>query len=96
MSTELSSHLLDPQEWGQSFEILNSEGRLEAALGKNFHCPFGPLEAEAKALEDGVQFTWDVGIWDVIFECDSRIVFDALNGLSDPPTIVVNIIMGIQ
>ena len=81
---------------GMGAIIRDSEGRLEAALGKNFHCPFGPLEAEAKAMEDGVQFAWDVGIWNVIFECDSRIVFDALNGLSDPPTIVVNIIMGIQ
>ena len=47
--------------------IQDSEGRLEAALSKNFHCPFGPLEAEAKAMEDGVQFAWDVGIRDAIF-----------------------------
>ena len=47
--------------------IQDSEGRLEAALSKNFRCPFGPLEAEAKAMEDGVQFAWDVGIRDAIF-----------------------------
>ena len=46
-------------------------------------------------MEDGVQFAWDVGIRDAIFECDTRIVFDALNDLNDPPATVANIIMGI-
>ena len=42
-------------------------------------------------MEDGVQFAWDVGVQDVIFECDSKIVFDAPNGTSVPPATMVNI-----
>ena len=52
---------------GMRAVIRDSESRLEAALSKKFHCPFGPLEAEAKAMEDGVQFAWDVGIRNAIF-----------------------------
>ena len=29
--------------------------------------PLGPLEAKAKALEEAVDFAWDVGIRDVHF-----------------------------
>ena len=42
--------------------ICDSEGRVEAALSKKLPIPLGPLETEAKALEEGVQFVWDVGI----------------------------------
>ena len=53
----------------------------------------GPLEA--KAMEEGVIFAWDVGIQEVIVKCDSQIVVDALNGVSEPPTAISNIIEGI-
>jgi len=47
-------------------------------------------------MEVGVSFPWDVGIRDVVFECDSKIVFDTLLGLcTDPPMIVFNILVGI-
>ena len=42
--------------------IHDSEGRVEAALSKKLPIPLGPLETEAKALKEGVQFVWDVGI----------------------------------
>ena len=56
----------------------------------------GPLEAEAKALEESLLFAWDVGIRDVLFECDSKIVYDAVTGCSDPPSIISNITEGIR
>ena len=56
----------------------------------------GSLEIEAKALEEGVSFAWDVGIQEVIFECDSQIVAEAVNGSCDPPIATRNIVEGIQ
>jgi len=52
----------------------------------------GPLEIEAKAMEVGVLFAWDVGIRDAIFECDSKIVSNALLGLCSPPVSISNIL----
>ena len=42
--------------------IGDSEGQVEAALSMKFPFPLGPLETEAKALEEGVQFAGDLGI----------------------------------
>ena len=50
------------------------------------------MEIEAKATEIGVSFAWDVGIRDVIFECDSKIVSDAFLGLCTPLMIISNIL----
>ena len=61
--------------------IRNTEGRVTAALSKHLLLPLRPLEAEVKALEEGVLFAWDVGIPEVIVECDSQIVANALNGV---------------
>ena len=41
-------------------------------------------------------FAWDVGVREVIFECDSTIVAEALKGLSEPPTATSSIIEGIR
>ena len=72
--------------------IRDHAGRVTAALNKIVHQPLGPLEIEAKAMEEGVTFASDVGIRDVIFEGDSKIVFDALMGLGSPPMAVSNIL----
>ena len=72
--------------------IRDNEGRVTVALSKHLPLPLGPLEAEAKAMEEGVIFAWDVGIQEVIVECDSQIVAEALNGVSEPPTTISNII----
>ena len=56
----------------------------------------GPLEAEVKALEETLVFAWAVGVRDVLFECDSKIVFDAMTGCSDPPLVISNKTEGIR
>ena len=75
--------------------IRDDEGRVIAALSKEVQQPPGPLETEAKAMEVGVSFAWDVGIKEVILECDSKIVFDALLGLCTLPMIISNILAGV-
>ena len=67
--------------------IRDHAGRVEAALSKHFAAPLGPLETNAKAMEEGVLFAWDVGIWDSVVESDSMIVIDALMGSNDPLTV---------
>ena len=48
--------------------IKDHVGTVTVALSKIVHQPLGPLEIEAKAMEEGVTIAWDVGIRDVIFE----------------------------
>ena len=47
-------------------------------------------------MKEGVLFAWEVGIGDTIFECNSKIVWDAINRLSEPPVTIANIVLGIQ
>ena len=54
--------------------------------------PLGPLEAEVKAIEEGILFAWDVGLQDVIFECDSELLFHALMGTAFPSANISNVI----
>ena len=75
--------------------IRDYEGRVIAALSKQVQQPLGHLEIEAKAMEVGVSFAWDVGIREVILECDSKIVSDALLGLCTSPMIISNILAGV-
>lgn len=61
------------------------------ALSKKITYPLGPLEIEAKAMEEGVHFAWDVGIREVVFECYSMIISEALSSHNEPPTTILNI-----
>ena len=54
---------------------------LEAALSKKLYAHWGPLEIEAKVLEEGVSFAWDVNIRDLVVESNSQIVIDALRAV---------------
>ena len=75
--------------------IRDHGGLVAAALSKKVFYPLGPLEVEAKALEDAVDLAWDVGIRDVHFECDSKMIVDAVLGASCPQASIYNIITGI-
>ena len=47
-------------------------------------------------MEEGVLFAWDVGVQDVLFESDSKIVVDVLIRTSEAPIAIDNIIGGIK
>ena len=67
-----------------------------AALSKKWKCPLGATEAEAKALEAGVEFAKDVGIREAKFESDSLLICNALQGLTSPPSSVMNVLSGVM
>ena len=56
----------------------------------------GSLEAEAKVLEEAVDFAWDVGTRDVHFECDSKLIVDAVFGVSSPQVFIYNKHLGLH
>ena len=72
--------------------IRDDVGYILAALSKNIPCPLGKLECEAKAMEEGITFAWDMGFRDVMFECDSKVVSDSINGYYESPATIGNII----
>ena len=76
--------------------IRDKEGNFRAALSKKMKLPFDPLEAEAMAVEVGVQFAKDMGITEVMVEGDSLIIQRALTELATPPSSVDAVIVGIK
>ena len=66
-----------------------------ATLSKQVQQPLENLEIEAQALGVGVSFAWDIGIREVILECDSKTMSDALLSLCTPPMIISNILAGV-
>ena len=66
-----------------------------AAISKKINALLGPLEAEMKAWEEGVQFTREVGVYDFTLEGDSLVLFNALSGLSNPPAVVESVVRGV-
>ena len=38
-----------------------------------------------------VSFAWDIGVRDVVFETDSSMVTEALNGSTTPPVTIANL-----
>ena len=83
------------QTVGVGVLICDFASRVEAALSKRLFVPLGPLETEAKAMEEGIMFGWDVGVRDVAVESDSQIVISTLLGSSEPPIGIATIFEGI-
>jgi len=69
---------LDRKQAGAGVIIRDSAGEVIVALSKRWECSLGAIEAEAKALEAGVNFAWEVGIREVEFESDSQLICNAL------------------
>ena len=70
----------------------DNKGQCVAAMSKKMWVPLGPLEAEAKAMEEGIDFAWDAGMRNMDFETDSEILHGALTGSIMPPATILNII----
>ena len=86
---------LKNKQAGAGVIIRNEAGEVIAALSKKWKWPLGALEAEAKALEAGVEFARDVGISEAEFESDSLMICNAVQGLISPPVSVSNVLAGV-
>ncbi|KAF3958022.1 hypothetical protein CMV_017021 [Castanea mollissima] len=67
---------------GLGMMIRDSNGNVIAALSCPMVGPLGALEMEAKAMEVGMRFALDIGIQDVVFECDALEVVNAVQGFA--------------
>ena len=48
-------------------------------MSKKIELPLDVLEAEAKALEEGMLLAWDLGLKEITLESDSELVMKALS-----------------
>ena len=71
---------------GVGILIRDDGGRLVGACSKKLLAPLGAVEAEAKAIELGLQFAKDMLIQEFVLESDSLILVNALKEVSPPPT----------
>nr|POE89471.1 hypothetical protein CFP56_65838 [Quercus suber] len=69
----------DMKSVGIGVIVRDWHGHFVAAMCKKLHAPLGPLEAELKAVEVGMQFAKQLGLSDIIMEGDSLMVYRALN-----------------
>ena len=58
--------------------IRNEEDCLMGAMSKKLPFPLGPLEAEARAAEEGIILAWELGLSKVVVEGDAKTVMVAL------------------
>ena len=75
--------------------VRDHEGAVIAALSECLSLPLGPLEAEAKAMDEAVSFARDIGLQDVIFETDSTIINNALTSTTIAQVSIDNIVTSI-
>ncbi|XP_030931239.1 uncharacterized protein LOC115957159 [Quercus lobata] len=83
------------KEVGIEVVIRDHHGVVVAALSKKSTAPLGALEMEAKAMEEAVEFAWNMGIRDCVFESDAQIVMNAMLHLTELPSSIANIIAGV-
>ena len=77
---------------GLGVMIRDSNGKVIAALSSPMVGPLGALETEAKAMEVGLRFALDIGIRDVVVECDALAVFNAVQGFVAPSSSILFIV----
>ena len=75
--------------------IRDDTGAVVVAMSKKIAVPLGALETEAKVMETGVCFVVEVGIRDAIFEGDSILVYNVVQGSGSASTTIQNIVTGI-
>ena len=80
------------KEAGIGVVIRDHNGAVVAALSKKLSVLLGAFETEAKAMEEAVEFAWNMGIRDCAFESEVQIVTNAMLCLTDAPLSIANIV----
>ena len=71
--------------------VRDHEGIVLAALSKRLPLPLGPLEAEAKAMDEAASFAADIGLQEAIFEMtDCAVLAGALSDTTHAPITIDN------
>ena len=87
---------IETKKAGVGVIVRDELGRVEATMCRNLNAPLGAIETKSKAIEAGLLFAQDIGIWDIVVESDSLIMVQALNGTFVPPSAVSAIVQGIM
>lgn len=74
----------------------NEKGQMMGTVSKKIHYPLGALEVEAKAIEEGILFAWDLGLKNILLEGDSLAVIQPIKGASPRATSIQKIIEGLR
>ena len=82
------------KEVGIGVVIRDHHRAVVATLSKKLKVPLGAIEVEAKAMEEAVNFAWEMGIRDCLFESDSLTVVNGMLRVTEPPSFITNIITG--
>ena len=69
-------------------------GQLMGAMSKKLELPLGALEA--KAMEEGMLLAWDLGLKEIIIECDSELVVKSLGEQSLLQNSIQKVIEGVK
>ena len=72
--------------------IRDSNGKVIATQSRPMVGLLGALETESKAMEVGLRFALDIGIRDVVVECDALAVFNAVQGFTAPSSSILFIV----
>ena len=66
------------------------------AMSRFLPLPLGALEVEAKAMGEGINLAWDLGLWEVEMESDAQVLVKAINDVALRPSSVLKVVEGIK